>query len=210
MRTHGWGGSPPANDEEAIARIKAATHRCVRDLGGTTTLRHVATALGVSRQTVYRYYPSTDAMLLAAALDGTHGFLVRLSRRLRAVTDPGDALVEAIAYTIQQIPHEPYLRLLLDAGTGSPLLQGVTSDTARAIGRSLLDQTAVDWDKAGIGPERRGELIEWTLRVVQSFLVDPGDPARTPAELRAFLLRWLAPAVDAARVPVEHGPRAAS
>ena len=207
MRTHGWGGSPPASDEEAVARIKDATHRCVRELGGATTIAHVAADLGISRQTVYRYFPGTDAMLIAAALDGTRDFLARLSRRLRSITDPGEALVEAVAYTIHEIPHEPYLRLLLDVGRGNSLLRGVTSDTARAIGRSLLDQSAVDWDASGIGPERRGELIEWTLRTVQSFLLDPGDPARSPDELRGFLRRWLAPAVAAA---TRSAPRAAS
>ncbi|WP_344277411.1 TetR/AcrR family transcriptional regulator [Actinomadura napierensis] len=207
MRTHGWGGSPPASDDEAIARIKATTHRCVRDLGGATTIAHVATALGVSRQTVYRYFPSTEAMLTAAALDGTQDFLARMARRLRSVTEPGEALVESVAYTVQQIPHEPYLELLLN---GSSLLPNVTSDTARAIGRSLLDQSAVDWDATGIDAARRGELIEWTLRVVQSFLLDPGDPVRSPAELRAFLRRWLAPAVDAAMHRADTDPRMAS
>ncbi|TDC76995.1 TetR/AcrR family transcriptional regulator [Actinomadura sp. 7K507] len=213
MRTHGWGGSPPASDEEAVARIKDATHRCVRELGGATTIAHVAAALGISRQTVYRYFPGTDAMLIAAALDGTHDFLARLSRRLRSVTDPGEAMVEAVAYTVQEIPHEPYLRLLLDVEGGNSLLRSVTADTARTIGRSLLDQSAVDWDGAGIGPDQLGELIEWTLRVIQSFLLDPGDPARTPDELRGFLRRWLAPAVEVAARPAARpaaGPRAAS
>lgn len=178
-------------------------------MGGATTIAHVAAALGISRKTVYRYFPGTDALLVAAALEGTQAFLSRLSRRLRSVTDPGEALVEAVAYTIGQIPHEPYLRLLLDTGGGNSLLRGVTSDTARAIGRTLLDQTAVDWDASGIGPDQRNELIEWTLRVVQSFLLDPGGPARTAAELRGFLRRWLAPGVDAAAARAG-GPRMAS
>ncbi|MGI8335848.1 TetR/AcrR family transcriptional regulator [Actinomadura scrupuli] len=200
MRTHGWGGSPPASDEEAILRIKNATHRCVEEHGGATSIAHVAAALGISRQTVYRYFPSTDALLIAAALEGTRAFLSRLSRRLRPITDPGEALVEAVAYTVHQVPREPYLRLLLAAGSGHSLLRSVTSETARDIGRRLLEQTAVDWDAAGIGPDQLNELIEWTLRVVQSFLLDPGDPARGTAELRGFLRRWLAPGVAAAAV----------
>lgn len=208
MRTHGWGGSPPLNDEEAVARIKDATHRCVAELSGATTIAHVAAALGISRQTVYRYFPSTEALLVAAALDGTLPFLARLSRRLRRVTDPGEAVVEAVAYTIDQIPAEPYLRLLLDVQGGRSLLRSVTSDTARAVGRTLLDRTAVDWEATGIGPDRRNELIEWTLRVMQSFLLDPGDPPRAGAELRAYLRRWLAPAVAAAAAVGER--RAAS
>ncbi len=205
VRTHGWGGSPPSSDDEAIRRIKDATHRCVAEHGGATTIAHVAAVLGISRQTVYRYFPSTDALLLTSALEGTGPFLVRLSRRLRAVADPGEAVVEAVAYTVGQIPEEPYLRLLLDVRGGSSLLRSVTSDTARAVGRALLDQTAVDWGASGIGPEQRNELVEWTLRVVQSFLLDPGTPERNPAELRGFLRNWLAPGVAAAMRAAETG-----
>ena len=206
MRTHGWGGSPPASDEEAVA-----THRCVEELGGATTISHVATALGISRQTVYRYFPGTDALLTAAAIEGTRPFLARLARRLHKIDDPGEALVEAVVYTVRHIPSEPYLRLLLGGSGSNSLLQGVTSDTARVIGRTLLDQTEVDWNASGIGPEQRDELIEWTLRVIQSFLLDPGHPERTTEEFRAFLRRWLAPGVAAAMSQAQDGqPRAAS
>ncbi|GAA0960017.1 TetR/AcrR family transcriptional regulator [Actinocorallia libanotica] len=211
MRTHGWGGAPPSNDDEAIRRIKDATHRCVAEHGGSTSIAHVAGELGISRQTVYRYFPSTEALLIAAAMEGTRPFLARLSRRLRHIADPGEALVEAVTYMIGQVEKEPYLRLLLDVRGGRSLLRSVTSDTARAVGRSLLDRSAVDWEASGIGPEQRNELIEWTLRVVQSFLLDPGDPVRGPAELRGFLRRWLAPCVEAAAArPASGGPRVAS
>jgi len=34
-------------------------------------------------------------------------------------------------------------------------------------------------------------------RTLQSLVIDPGDPQRSPAELRAYLSRWIAPAVRA-------------
>lgn len=210
MRTHGWGGSPPASDEEAVARIKEMTHRCVEEMGGRTRIVHVAAGLGISRQTVYRYFPGTAALLAAAALDGTRPFLARLARRLKKIDDPGEALVETVVHTVQSIPDEPYLRLLLETSGPGSLLQGVTSDTARAIGREVLDRAGVDWEAAGIGAERRDELIEWALRVIQSFLLDPGTPARTAEELRAFLRRWLAPGVGAAMTRADGGTKTAS
>jgi hypothetical protein len=33
-------------------------------------------------------------------------------------------------------------------------------------------------------------------RVVQSFVIDPGRPGRRGAELRRYLRRWVAPALD--------------
>jgi hypothetical protein len=43
--------------------------------------------------------------------------------------------------------------------------------------------------------ETLDELIEWTLRAVQSFMSNPSDPPREPDELRGYLRRWLAPAI---------------
>ncbi|MCC3331500.1 hypothetical protein LK455_27845 [Nocardia abscessus] len=72
---------------------------------------------------------------------------------------------------------------------------GVTSDTALAFGRSILERFAVDWDQAGIDSARLDELVEHMLRIVQSFVLDPGRPPRRGAELRAYLTTWVAPAV---------------
>jgi len=192
MRTHGWQGEPPRDDDEAIARILAATHRCLDTRGAQTTIAHVATELGVSRATVYRYFPSTAAVLRAAAVEGTRRFLAQLGRRISSFDDPADAIVEGVVQTIAAVPDEPYLQLLLDEPS-YVLLRSVTSDTARAIGRTvLLENTSIDWRRQGADLD---ELIEWALRIVQSFLTNPGDPPRTPAQLRAHLQRWLKPAI---------------
>lgn len=197
MRTHGWAGSPPADDHEAIARILAATHRCVLRHGGHATISNIAGELGVSRQTVYRYFASTDALLEAAARDGVEDFLGGLAARLRPIDDPAQAVVEAISYTVERSPDEPYLGLLM-GGSAHSLARSVTSPTAHEIGRNLLRQTAIDWAAFGLTDTEVDELVEWTLRTVQSFLLDPGEPERDAAALRGYLQRWLAPAVTAA------------
>lgn len=195
------GRLPPASDDEAVARIRAATHECVARYGGSTSITHVAQALGVTRQTVYRYFPSTAGLLRAAAFEGTQDYLARLADRLHDITDPGEAVAEALAYTMEQVPSEPYLGLLLDLdGPNSPI-RGVTSPNAMSVGQSILQRTSVDWAGLGLGPDALAELSEWTLRILQSLLIDSGDPPRSPAELRSFLRRWFAPAIAAASSP---------
>jgi AcrR family transcriptional regulator len=195
MRTHGWQGEPPTSDQDAIARIVAATHRCVAQRGAQTTIAHVATELGISRATVYRYFPSTTALLRAAAADGTRRFLDHLGERLGAFDDLAEAIIEGIVQTITRVPDEPYLQLLLDEPSHT-LLRSVTSDAAREIGQSiLLESTSIDWTRTRLASNTFDELIEWALRAVQSFLSDPGDPPRAPEELRAYLRRWLGPAI---------------
>ena len=186
----------PADDDEAISRIIAATRRAI-DERGTVSVSEVAQALGVTRQTIYRYFPTHEALMGATALSSVDGFLNRLAAHLGSITDPTEAVVEGIAYTFEQLTHDKYLSLVLQPGKASAFTAGVTSDMAISFGRSILQRFAVDWPAAGFTDGKLDELLEVMLRVLQSLIVDPGRPARTGANLRSFLQDWIAPSVRA-------------
>jgi AcrR family transcriptional regulator len=197
-RTHGWGGSPPATDEEAVERILGASRRCIEIDGARTTVSDVAIHLGVTRQTVYRYFESTEALLYATALQATGPFLQGLTRHVRNLSDPAEAIVEALAYTIERLPHELYLGVLLRSGHCSAFASGIGSELARSFGHLLIGEHVHKWHLEGVAATRIDELVEWTLRILQSMVLDPGRPQRTPRELRLYLRRWLFPAIDSA------------
>ena len=195
MRRHGWAGDIPVDDEEAIRRIVEVARASI-DATGTVTVSDVATKLGITRQTVYRYFPTLDALLAGTAMSAVGGFLDRLARDLQAITDPTTAVVEGIAYTLEQLPADRYLSLVMEPGRASAFAAGVTSETAISFGRMILERFNIDWDAAGFSGRRLDELVEFMLRTVQSFILDPGGPDRHGKELRAFLHRWVAPAVE--------------
>ncbi len=85
-RRRGWGGSPPADDEEASQRIVAAAVDLIDRTGAEISIADVAQSLGVIRQTVYRYFPSADALMRAAAIASVEGFLERLTRQVAGST----------------------------------------------------------------------------------------------------------------------------
>ena len=62
-RRRGWSGHPPRTDEEAGQRIIAAAVELIDQTGAAVSLAEVATSLGVIRQTVYRYFPTADALM---------------------------------------------------------------------------------------------------------------------------------------------------
>ncbi len=66
------------------------------------------------------------------------------------------------------------------------------------FGRSLLRRTHIDWEQLGYDDAELDELVEYQLRLIQSLAVTPiapsGEP-RTGPQLRAFLRRWLGPAI---------------
>jgi AcrR family transcriptional regulator len=195
MRTHGWSGAAPGSDEEAISRILDAAERTIDERGADLGIADVARRLGVTRQTVYRYFPSTEALLEATAMRAAGGFLDQLAADLRGLTDPAEAVVEGIARTLERLPGETHVGLLLSPGRVSPHTAEVTSDTAIAFGHSILQRFDVDWAGHGIDDERLDELAEHMLRTLQSFIIDPGRPPRTGENLRAYLRRWVAPAL---------------
>lgn len=166
----------------------------------------VARDLGVTRQTVYRYFPSTESLLIACAMQTADGFLGRLERRVRDETDPVTTLVEGVAFTIESLTDDPQMAFLFSQREMREVGGSITSDTAYAFGRALLHRLDVDWEAHGFDEPALTELNEFCLRVVKSFLIDAGNPKRDPAELREFLARWLGPAIVYPQVSQTLGP----
>ncbi|HTZ09120.1 MAG TPA: TetR/AcrR family transcriptional regulator [Acidimicrobiales bacterium] len=199
MRTHGWGGRPPADDDEAIDRIVAAARDCIDRKGASTSITDVAESLRVTRQTVYRYFAGTEALLQATALRGVGDFMDRLASRVGTGRDPGAVVVELVASALEQLPTEPYMGLLLTADRAGTFARGITSPTAMAFGRAIFERVDVDWAAVGLTGRLFDEFLEQVLRTIQSLVLDPG-PARSGAALRSYLERWLwVPALHAAR-----------
>jgi AcrR family transcriptional regulator len=194
---HGWGGNPPTDDAEARQRIVEAAMRCVDRSGPDQfTIAQVAAELEVIRQTVYRYFPSTEALFAAVGRYAVEDFIDELADHLHDSTEPADWFVEALATAIERVPDRGYLTLLLASGRTEPFARGVTSPEAMAVGREVVTRSSIDWPAHGYDSGDIDELIELMLRILQSMIIDPHTPQRTPRQLRRFLRRWLAPALS--------------
>ena len=195
MRNRGWQGEPPADDTEARERIIASAMRCIDRYGPTRTgLSDVAAELGVTRQTVYRLFPSTQDLFQAVSIAAAETFVDRMVARVRDLTDPAEMLVECVAFTVERLHQERYLSLLLVRGQTN-LTQQFTSAIPSDLTRALLARLPVDWQTVGIAPRHMDQLVEIYLRTLQSLVIDP-EPPRSPSQTRAFLRHWLAPAVN--------------
>jgi AcrR family transcriptional regulator len=191
MRTHGWGGSTPSSDEEAIERILDAADAVIDAEGGDFHVAKVARALGISRQTVYNYFPGTGALLEAVAIRSAVRFSDRITEHLAGVTDPVEALLEALAFTVDSVVEEKGIRLLFAVDL-SRASRRITSAEVVQFNRDLLRRTDVDWSSAGMGDEQLEDICEYILRIIELFMIDPGQIGTGPA-LRAYLRRWVVP-----------------
>jgi AcrR family transcriptional regulator len=109
MRSRGWAGSTPASDEEAIARILDAVDEVVAEHGPVIRLADVARKLGVTRQTVYHYFPNAEALLIASAMRAVNEFIDEVADHVNGLNDPVTAVVESIAFAVENLTGDPQL-----------------------------------------------------------------------------------------------------
>jgi AcrR family transcriptional regulator len=191
MRTHGWGGSTPSTDEAAIERILDAADQIIDAEDGEFHVAKVARALGISRQTVYNYFPGTGALLEAVAVRSAVRFSDRITEHLAGVTDPVEALLEALAYTMDSLAEEKGARLLFSYDL-TRASKRITSKDSIRFNRDMLRRFDVDWSAVGLGDQELEDISEYMLRIVELFMIDPTDVS-TGKALRAYLSRWVAP-----------------
>ena len=195
MRSRGWAGVTPSSDEEAISRILDAVDDEVAQHGPGIRLADVARRLGVTRQTVYRYFPNADALLIASAMRAVNGFIDQVIERANGLNDPVAAIVESVSFG-ENLAGDPQLEALLTRRAEGETAISLTSDTAMAFCLSVFRRLDVDWALHGFHDDAAlDELAEMVLRTVQSLLTDPGQSRRNGIALRRFVTRWLGPAI---------------
>ena len=196
MGHHGWQGNPPRTEDEARQRIITATMTCVEQFGpAKTTLSDVAAELGVTRQTVYRYYANLADLLSAVAQAGTRRLRRAHAEPPRDRHHPGRGCHRVVVFAVQAIPNEPYIGLLFQAGETDVFSRGVTSSMAVSVGAHILRSIRVDWSEVGVDDDELEGLAEILMRLFVSFLQYPADPPRSEDELRSLVRRWLGPAL---------------
>lgn len=196
MGHHGWQGDPPRTEPLARERIISAANRCIDRAGvAKTTLSDVAAEAGVSRQTVYRYFPSLGDLLNAVAETGAADFVERMRSHLAMWVTPVEAAIEAIVFCLQELPQEPRIGILLQADDHDLFGRGITSSTGFDLGAQFLRSLPVHWEANGIHDDDLDGLAELMLRLIGSFMQNPPTTPRSPDDVRAFLRRWLGAAL---------------
>ena len=199
MGRKGWAGSPPTDDTEARKRIIDTALRLVDRRGAAqTTVSDIADSLGITRRTVYRYFAGTEELFTAVADVALTSFVAQIDQ-LVADMDITSQLVEIVAHIIERLPHEPQLALLLANDRSNMFSRAMLTADVIARCRAILHHARIDWNQLGFDDQTIDQLVEFLLRIIQSMVIAPPDPPRAGAELRAYLHRWIGPALSVGR-----------
>lgn len=197
MGRKGWAGTPPADDAEARKRIIDAAMRLVDRRGAAhVTVADIADALGITRRTVYRYFAGTEELFTAVAEVALGAFVAQIDH-LVADLDVTSQLVEVVAHIVERLPYEPQLALLLANDRSNMFSRAMLTPEVIARCRAILHHARIEWDQLGFDDHTIDELVEFLLRTIQSMVIAPPEPPRSHSELRAYLHRWIGPALVA-------------
>jgi len=189
-RRKAWNGKPPGSEAEARRILLDVTRGCIERFGVSKVgLSDVAAAAGVTRQTVYRYFVDSDDLFNAAAVLASGGFLERLRERVRERDGLAERAVEALVVAIREVPKDAHLSALVTSG------DAFTVSSALKLGFVQEELVALAEGAAGLRETDRDELAELLVRLLRSFLADPG-PERSEEGLRVYLSRWLVPVIE--------------
>lgn len=188
--------APMAATTEALgtdARILDAAFRAVATHGlARLTMDDVARLAGLSRQTVYRYFPSKDALIVAlvereeeAFIDGVRAANDRLDRL-------EDVMREAILFSLRTARDHPLLGRLL-ASEPEVLLPYLTTRGSGLVARARAVIEELAGGRADVDRELVHRAADLAVRAIVSYVITPSDddPKAIAAETARVLARAL-------------------
>ena len=157
-----------------------------------TSLHDIAREAGVTRPTVYSYFANRDEVVQAAMIHGGQGFGLKLLEHINQFSKNRERLLEGVLFAYKNMPKEPYLKLVKDAGLANMINeQAITSPEGRAICRMLFQEILQHDPKY---QKDLDEITEVTTRFLLSVLLVEGAVKRNDKQMRDFLERRLLPA----------------
>jgi AcrR family transcriptional regulator len=190
--------------DETGERILEAAAEQAEDFGlRRFTMDDVARRVGVSRVTVYRYFPRKDRLVEAVLLYELRRFLAAVDRAVEPYDTVEERLVEGFVFTLtllrkhrllnRLLRTEPELILPSLTVKGHPVLEA---------GRELIARFAhqeAEEGRLALSEEDVQGVSEMLARAVLSFVLTPESVLglRTPAEIRRFAEHYLTPILRA-------------
>lgn len=154
------------------------------------TMAQVATAAGVSRQTLYNEFGTRQEFSQAFVLREVDRFIAAIRATVAGhADDPTTALTSAFELFLVAAEHDPLVRAIVSGDGGDELLTLVTTHGQPVLEHATEQLCAVvleHWD--GVDPADARLLAEAVVRLAISYAALPSGPSSmTAAQVRTLL-----------------------
>jgi AcrR family transcriptional regulator len=193
-----------ATTDDARERILAAAERCIDRHGiRKTTMDDIASEVGLSRPSVYRYFADRDDLLIELNIRHARALLNRAHKSMSRQSNFPDQIIEGILYMADQARRDPLTRFVIDPDGTSLGQRMITSGTSAMLRAEFLDpylDAAVANDELPRGLSRAdyylwlGDLTKMVMRGVDDGVADL-------KRYRSILRRFVVPALAGATAP---------
>src|SRR5271168_3761430 len=195
----------PTSTDDARERILAAAERCIDRHGiRKTTMDDVASEVGLSRPSVYRYFADRDDLLIELITRHARALLDRARKSISRQGSLADQIVETVLYTADHGRRDPMTRHILDPdGTrlGKRMIASGTTEMCRAeMWDPVLDAAIANNELPAGLP--RSDIHLWLGNVTKIVMRGLDDGDGDLKRYRSILRRFAAPAFSKAQVGV--------
>lgn len=180
---------------ETRDRIVDAAFGAVERFGlSRFTMDDVARLAGVSRQSVYRYFDSKDALIVALVAREEEAFLDGVRQAHGRHEGLEDALREGILFCLRTAREHPLLDRLLQSEPDA-LLPYLTTRGGAVIARARSVIEALAAERADVDPRMIHRSADLAVRAIVSYTLTPSDdrPEEVARELARILVSALQP-----------------
>jgi AcrR family transcriptional regulator len=176
------------------ARILDAAFEAVARFGlSRLTVDDVARLAGVSRQTVYRYFDSKDALILALVAREEEALLEGVRAAHREAPSLREAIRRSVLFCLRAAREHPLLDRLL-ASEPEVLLPYLTTRSGGLIERARRTLEALVAERDDVRPELAPRAADVAVRAIVSYTLTPSD--EPPERIAREVARILTAALD--------------
>ena len=193
-----------ATTDDARERILAAAERCIDRHGiRKTTMDDVASEVGLSRPSVYRYFADRDDLLVELIARHARALKDRAHKSIARQNSLPDQIVEGVITIADNARRDPLTRYAIDTDGSSLSRRMISSGMSEMIRAEIWDRyldTAVANNELPRGLPRSdihlwlGNLTKMVIRGIED---GDGDLKR----YRSILRRFVAPAFASSDAP---------
>jgi AcrR family transcriptional regulator len=178
---------PTVREQIVQAALETAADHGIARL----SIGDVARRAGLSRQTLYRHFPSKDALVATVVLGEAAKLVGEIARAAAALDDPLDALRAAMLAALVGLRSHPLLDRLLGTEPDA-LVPILTTDSSpvfvhvRAVVESIVAARTPELGDDSVGGRRFADVV---ARLLISYAVNaPDDPPEVVADYVATFL----------------------